>query len=227
MAPFPKEACHHLLGFWKESPFYASMRWVCMPATCLDQEVRWAWCFLVLSPLSMNQEAKTPYWPVLLRHLFFSSNAIAASMMMQFPLSSQACLSMRRWHINHHPHALLNQTQTRLSCGMCVEFRAAAGSIVLRNWYLWLVHLSNYDLLGFCALGRGEDMPWLLVEVKVMDCVFRRYWLRALEAVKCTAAWCQFGKMGSREDHTHGWGLSTGGMGVTEDGFSKWKTLVH
>lgn len=58
---------------------------------------------------------------------------------------------------------------------MCVQFIAAAGFIVLRNWYLRLVHLSNYDPLGLCALGRGGDMPWLLVEVEVMECVFQKY----------------------------------------------------
>lgn len=169
----------------------------------------------------MSQEAKTPYWPALLRHIFFSSKSHGCFSALRFQLSTLACLSEWCQHINPRRNALLNQAQTRLSFGMCVGFLAAAGFIVLRNWYLWLVHLSNYDPLGLCALGRGEDMPWRLVEVKVMVCVFQKCWLRAMEAVKCRAVWCWLRKMGSREDHTHGWGQSSGGMGVTEDGFSK------
>lgn len=81
-----------------------------MCATCLYQEVRWAWCFLVLPPLSMSQEAKEPYWPALLRHIFFSSKSHCFFDALRFQPSTLAYMSVRRQHINHRRNALLNQT---------------------------------------------------------------------------------------------------------------------
>ena len=129
---------------------------------CLDQEVRCAWCFLVLSPCPWTEKPRRHTDQPCSAIFSFPQNTIAASMTVWFQLSCQACTAMQPWHINHHRNALLNQRQTRLSFGMCIEFIAAAGFIVLRNWYLWLVHLSNYDSLSLCALGRGKTCPGCL-----------------------------------------------------------------